>query len=192
MATTGLAGRVDAFRALRAQAEDSVLPFATSLDGRHFTFQAKIEGLDLRLGGYVMLEGDGGAALGQVRSLAVAEADAGEVGLPGDDDADVRTRLMIRLARGDGVVLSRGVEPFHDHLARAATAEEVQAWQAEVAPKRASLAVGTLSLAGGTPMSLDAGGFDRHTFLCGQSGSGKSYALGLVSSSCCWRRTCAW
>ena len=29
-------------------------------------------------------------------------------------------------------------------------------------------------------MRLDAGGFDRHTFLCGQSGSGKSYSLGLV------------
>jgi type IV secretory pathway VirB4 component len=27
---------------------------------------------------------------------------------------------------------------------------------------------------------LDAGGFDRHTFFCGQSGSGKTYALGTV------------
>ena len=30
------------------------------------------------------------------------------------------------------------------------------------------------------PFQLDAGGFDRHTFLCGQSGSGKTYSLGLV------------
>jgi DNA helicase HerA-like ATPase len=78
------------------------------------------------------------------------------------------------------VILDRGAEPFHDHLTRAATTEEVRAWQTEVAPERASLVVGNLSLAGGVPMSLDAGGFDRHTFLCGQSGSGKSYALGLV------------
>jgi DNA helicase HerA-like ATPase len=175
-----LTGRIDAFRSMRAQAEASVLPLATSLDGRRFSFQAGIDGLALRLGGYVVLEGDGGAKLGQVRSLVVAEVDLGEVGLPGADDADVRTRLRIRLARGDGVILDRGVEPFHDHLARAATAEEVRAWLADVAPDRASLAVGNLSLAGGAPMSLDAGGFDRHTFLCGQSGSGKSYALGLV------------
>jgi DNA helicase HerA-like ATPase len=30
------------------------------------------------------------------------------------------------------------------------------------------------------PLALDAGGFDRHTFLCGQSGSGKTYALGAL------------
>ena len=28
--------------------------------------------------------------------------------------------------------------------------------------------------------ALDAGGFDRHTFICGQSGSGKTYSLGVV------------
>jgi DNA helicase HerA-like ATPase len=180
MKAASLTGRVDTFRSLRAQAEASILPLATSLDGRRFSFQAGIDGLELRLGGYVILEGDGRATLGQVRSLDAVEADLGEVGLPGDDDTDIRTRLRIRLARGDGVILDRGVEPFHDHLARAATADEVRAWQADVAPARASLAVGTLPLAGGAPVSLDAGGFDRHTFLCGQSGSGKSYALGLV------------
>ena len=180
MTTTDVAGRIDTYRSMRAQAEASVLPLATSLDGRRFSFQARIEGLDLRLGGYVMLEGGGGAKLGQVRSLGFSEADIGEVGLPGGDDADVRTRLMLRIARGDGVILDRGAEPFHDHLTRAATAEEVRAWQADVAPGRARLAVGGLLLAGGEPISLDAGGFDRHTFLCGQSGSGKSYALGLV------------
>jgi DNA helicase HerA-like ATPase len=30
------------------------------------------------------------------------------------------------------------------------------------------------------PVYLDASGFNRHTFLCGQSGSGKTYALGIV------------
>ena len=180
MTTTGLGGRADTFRALRAQAEASVLPLATSLDGRRFTFQSRIEGLELRLGGYVMLEGGGRTTLGQVRSLALAEADVGEVGLAGEGDADIRTQLRVRLARGEGVVLDGSVEPFHDHLARPATPEEIRTWLADVAPRRASLAVGGLSLAGGTPVRLDAGGFDRHTFLCGQSGSGKSYSLGLV------------
>ena len=32
----------------------------------------------------------------------------------------------------------------------------------------------------GADASLRAGGFNRHTFLCGQSGSGKTYALGVL------------
>ena len=129
-----------------------------------------------------MLEGDGGATLGQVRTLAVAR------GRPrrgraarATTTADVRTRLTIRLARGDGVILDRDAAPFHDHLARAATAEEVAGLAGgRGAARGRAWRSGSLSLAGGAPMTLDAGGFDRHTFLCGQSGSGKSYALGLV------------
>jgi DNA helicase HerA-like ATPase len=30
------------------------------------------------------------------------------------------------------------------------------------------------------PAVLDSGGFNRHTFMCGQSGSGKTYSLGLL------------
>ena len=32
----------------------------------------------------------------------------------------------------------------------------------------------------GRPAVLDSGGFNRHTFMCGQSGSGKTYSLGLL------------
>jgi hypothetical protein len=48
---SGLAHRADSFRALRAEIEASVLPFATSVDGRRFSFQAGLTGLALRLGG---------------------------------------------------------------------------------------------------------------------------------------------
>jgi DNA helicase HerA-like ATPase len=71
------------------------------------------------------------------------------------------------------------MEPFHDRLARPATSAEMCAWLEATAPRRARLAVGNLTLVE-APFSLDAGGFDRHTFLCGQSGSGKSYSLGVV------------
>jgi uncharacterized protein len=179
---TAHAQRLETYRSLRAEIEASILPLASSIDGRRFSFQASVEGLALRVGGYAMLEGDGGGALGQVRSLALAEVDVGEVALTGDggDDVDVRTRLPIRIARGEGVLLDRGGAPFHDRLARPATPAEMQAWMADAAPRRSSLAVGGLSLVEGVPLALDAGGFDRHTFLCGQSGSGKSYSLGLV------------
>jgi uncharacterized protein len=43
------------------------------------------------------------------------------------------------------------------------------------------LRVGTARRAGGGgAVVLRAGGFNRHTFFCGQSGSGKTYALGVV------------
>jgi uncharacterized protein len=174
--------RLAAYRSLRSQIEASVLPLATSVDGRRFSFQAAIQGLELRLGGYVVLGDEEGAPLGQIRSLGVAEVDVGEVGLPpGEtDDAILHARLPIRLARGEGMVLDSGAEPFHDRLLRPAPADEVGAWLDRGGPKGARLAVGTLPLAGGVPMSLDASGFDRHTFMCGQSGSGKSYSLGLI------------
>jgi hypothetical protein len=41
--------------------------------------------------------------------------------------------------------------------------------------------MGTVQRCAGEPSAyLRADGFDRHTFLCGQSGSGKTYALGLL------------
>ena len=120
-----------------------------------------------------------------MRSLELAEVEIGQVahgaeGAERPDAVGIHTRLPIRLARGDGVLLDHGVAPFHDRLARPATAAEVRAWLATTAPRRSHLAVGSLSLVDDAPFSLDAGGFDRHTFLCGQSGSGKSYSLGLV------------
>src|SRR5690606_17818415 len=46
---------------------------------------------------------------------------------------------------------------------------------------RASLDIGTIAARDGAARArLLASGFDRHTFLCGQSGSGKTYSLGLI------------
>jgi hypothetical protein len=56
----------------------------------------------------------------------------------------------------------------------------VQAWLERSARPDAKLRLGELALAAGVPCLADAGGFDRHTFLCGQSGSGKTYSLGVM------------
>ena len=55
----------------------------------------------------------------------------------------------------------------------------MRAWTGRLR-RKAVLDVGELALVPGVPCGLDAGGFDRHTFLCGQSGSGKTYSLGVV------------
>ena len=56
----------------------------------------------------------------------------------------------------------------------------MRAWLERVAPSGAALPLGELALAGDVPCTADAGGFNRHTFLCGQSGSGKTYSLGVI------------
>ncbi len=163
---------LERFRAIRRDLEVSVLPLASSVDGRRFTFQASLHDLQLRHGGYVALGDD---RLGQVLSLEMGERGGADLDLPG-----VRTEVTIRHAYGEGVVVEGDGAPFHDAPIRPAVPEEVGAWLDRTRPTRAQLHVGELALAPGVPCALDAGGFDRHTFLCGQSGSGKTYSLGVM------------
>src|SRR5262245_25096116 len=78
------------------------------------------------------------------------------------------------------MLLEDGVAPFHDVSVGRADERRVGRWLDATRPKRAGLDVGELAAEPGLRFLLDAGGFDRHTFFCGQSGSGKSYALGAV------------
>ncbi len=162
---------LDEYREVRRALEAAVLPLATSVDGRRFSFQVSLHGLELEPGGYVAIEANGSTRLGQLLSLELRQHDATtpEFG-----------QVHIRAGGGDGVILSGDERPFHDASVRGATPEEVGAWLEGTRPNRAQLDVGELALAPGVPYSLDAGGFGRHTFLCGQSGSGKTYSLGVL------------
>jgi hypothetical protein len=171
--------QTEEFRALRREIEESILPLATSVDGRRFELQASLHMLELQVGGYVVLEGDDGRRLGQVVALELARVDGSEV-TSADGPLEVRTRMSLRSVRGEGVILDGDGKTFHDALARTADPVEVAEWLAKSRPPRAAPTIGELLLAPGVPATLDAGGFDRHTFLCGQSGSGKTYSLGLV------------
>jgi DNA helicase HerA-like ATPase len=170
------------FRDLRRRLEEAVLPLATSLDGRRFVFQASLHGLELRLGGYVMVESGDLRRLGQVLDLELELATGAEMEMPAGDDAagHLRGNVTLRVARGAGALLEGDDTPFHDALVRPATPEEVRSHLERTRRPRAQLEIGDLALAPGVPARLDAGGFDRHTFLCGQSGSGKTYSLGVV------------
>ena len=180
-AETGLGPLVENFRAARRDLEASVLPLATSVDGRRFSFQASLHGLGLQVGGYVVLEGGGLSRLGQVITLELDRLSTelmlptGATGAP-----ENRTQVPVRFARGEGMILDGDPAPFHDVLVRPATAPEVDAWLRRSARRNAHLRLGELALATGVPCLADAGGFNRHTFLCGQSGSGKTYSLGVI------------
>jgi hypothetical protein len=173
---------LERYRALRRELERSVLPLATSIDGRRFTFQTSLHGLRVRLGGYVVIESDGPQRLGQVLELEPAQAAGAELSLPAGegDQAALKAGVTIRYARGAGAVLEGDGAPFHDALVRPAAPAEVDAWLRRTRRERAVLEIGELALAPGVACGLDAGGFDRHTFLCGQSGSGKTYSLGVI------------
>jgi uncharacterized protein len=163
---------LEEYRGLREALEASVLPLATSVDGRSFEYQASLHDLELEAGGYVAIDAGGETRLGQVLSLAMDQVETGALDRPG--------RILIRLARGGGTLLDRGARPFHDGAVRRALPDEVSDWLERNPPKGAQLDVGELALARGVPLPLDAGGFGRHTFLCGQSGSGKTYSLGVL------------
>src|SRR5215213_1363633 len=167
---------VDSYRRTRSGLERSVLPLATSVDGRQFGFQASLHGLQFQTGGYVVLvDEDENRRLGQLLTMRAESELAPDLGVEG-----LNTSMLMRFARGDGVILDGDFRPFHDAMARPAEPGEVSAWLERVGPSRSRLDIGELLLAPGVAAALDSGGFNRHTFMCGQSGSGKTYSLGLV------------
>src|SRR4051812_7386429 len=171
---------LETYRSLRRELEDAVLPLAGSLDGRRFTFQASVHGAQVQLGGYVRIQASDRARLAQVTSLRTETQPGPVVELAMDASSQAgRVEVRFRAARGDGVVLDDS-GPFTDASFAGAEPADVEAWLAGVAARGARLQVGELRLADGVPFALDAAGFGRHTFLCGQSGSGKTYGLGLV------------
>ena len=169
---TDLQAALEEYRRAREELETSILPLATSVDGRRFDFQASLHGLELQPGGYVAIEAGDSVRLGQILSLELIRQDATVAGLEG--------QIRVRAGGGSGVVLEGDGQPFHDAQLHPAAPDEVRMWLDRAQPAHAQLEVGELALAPGVPFRLDAGGFGRHTFLCGQSGSGKTYSLGVL------------
>jgi len=177
----GLAAQLAGFRDARRELEASVLPLATSVDGRRFSFQASLYRLSLQAGGYVVLEDGEITRLGQLITLDLGQLSTelmlpvNAEGVPGN-----RSQVPIRYACGEGVILDGDFVPFHDVTVRPASGAEVQAWLERSARSGAKLRLGELASVTDVPCLADADGFNRHTFLCGQSGSGKTYSLGVI------------
>ena len=179
---SALGSQLESFREARRDIEASVLPLATSVDGRRFSFQASLHGLELQAGGYAVLDDGGTRRLGQVLSVELDQQLAGELTLPPPAGGGpvARTELQVRYARGEGIIVDGSSAPFHDALIHPAAGSDVREWQQRETGPYAQLRLGELALAPGVPCVADAAGFNRHTFLCGQSGSGKTYSLGVI------------
>jgi DNA helicase HerA-like ATPase len=175
-------------------------PAATSIDGRTFTYVAPVD-FSVPIGGYVeIVTKDDRHFLGLLTSKHAEERSgpqvklAGDGGLLGEDDPAVAESvfaLKFMIVQGGGRILSQldgdvfaqtGPDATFDGAAISlADPARVANFLESTTRGKAPLDIG--SIRNGTVDSratLQATGFDRHTFLCGQSGSGKTYALGVV------------
>ena len=177
---SALGSQLESFREARRDIEASVLPLATSVDGRRFSFQASLHGLELQAGGYAVLETT--ARDVSARCSPSSSTTAGrELTLPrppraarrpGRSPGPLRARRGNHRGRQQRAVPRRADPPGRPD-------PRSGRGSARTGP-HAQLRLGELALAPGVPCVADAGGFDRHTFLCGQSGSGKTYSLGVI------------
>ncbi len=168
---------------------------AWSVSGRDVGF---ITGFDsgLEIGGFAVASiPEGPQLLVQVHELHVTERDAVRVDLDTDDlgggNSQVRSAqvgLALRSVGGTGQVLARviddGVGPFtptgFTEAALAPAPDDlVAAYTASMIGSAVGLPLGHAGSAGSVAM-VKASGFSRHTFLVGQSGSGKTYTLGVM------------
>ena len=139
-------GRVGELRQMREELERALLPLATSIDGRQFTFQASLHGLVLRTGGYVVLEGNGQTCLGQILAMR-----PDSMSVPDPRVEATASSLHVRVARGEGIILDGPDESFHDAQIRPATSREVDGWFVRVRPDRSALTIGGCCSHPGSP-----------------------------------------
>lgn len=118
---------------------------------------------------------DGRALLGQVGRTVLADGAATSTG-----SADLHVL-------GEGLLLATLEDderhrdaPFVDADVGTVPAPVLRSWVDERLGRAARLELGAVRPSGLGTVQLAADGFTRHTFLCGQSGSGKTYTLGLI------------
>jgi uncharacterized protein len=141
---------------------------AESRDGRGFTFHADATD-GVAPGDMVVITAtESVAVLGQV--VDVVE--------PIGDDALTGFGVVIGTLGEAGAVQRGDRPPFRGAAMGLAGPTELGGLHGTAA---GTLTIGTWRTGDvGAEASLRAGGFNRHTFLCGQSGSGKTYALGVL------------
>jgi uncharacterized protein len=178
-----------------------LLSVAYSTDGRTFGYEAPLS-MSIPLGSYVVLSAqDGGEYLGQIVTKEVSTRQGAEIGIELDPSIGALLPngvnlssshtypLQRRYAHGTGVILGRlesgacvpttGDDGIQSADLSRADEHLIAGYMS--ASSRATLEIGrALHTDGRLRTRLRADGFDRHTFLCGQSGSGKTFALGVI------------
>jgi len=175
-------------------------PVAFSADGRTFGYEAPLDS-DLQVAGWVTIQAaDGTRYLGQVVSEDITIREGPQINLDvahsGNDPRDhlisqAGVRVRVRISSGTGILLARhegrslvppaATNSFEEASIEPASGAVVARYLNAMSGARVRLPVGTVQRCDDAPPAyLRADGFDRHTFFCGQSGSGKTYSLGVV------------
>jgi hypothetical protein len=170
---------------------------AWGVDGHTFAFEVALS-RPLPVGGYALLTTrDGRRYVGQITNQRITARPGPQVSvdlasaLGGDGMVGTAsTTVNIRLAAGDGVLLAAVSDDGFAALDRHATFDLASLEEApgdlvdayiDWSRKGVGLATGAAMYGSGDVLPLlSAKGFNRHTFLCGQSGSGKTYGLGVL------------
>jgi DNA helicase HerA-like ATPase len=170
-----------------------VVPLAWSAGAWRFSLQAPLT-FTVPAGGYVLLVGEEASYLGQILEREIVERAGAtwtlDVSAPDSAPAGVRdatVQVPIRMVAGAGELLARvdgkelvpatATDAFREAELEPAPAELLSRYRTQADSGATLLDVGR---AEGGRAHLHAQGFARHTFLCGQSGAGKTFALGVV------------
>jgi uncharacterized protein len=138
-----------------------------SLDGRTFSGELA-PAAPVVPGDLVRVKIGDAVALGQVLQKTAE----------GRQSASCSGSILGQIAPDGGLRMHTTVPPFADAELTLAPTDD---WEALQRAGDATLTVGEIRTPSGTvPARLRHGGFGRHTFLCGQSGSGKTFALGVI------------
>ena len=171
----------------------AVAAVAYSSDGRTVGFAAPME-LGVDVGGFAMADAPaGGHLVVQVRDLHTVEREPLSIEVDVSDvvpgAAHATARPVFRSLVGSAVVLGHldetgfsaasETEPFGERPFRPMSSDDVATIVDALDRDTPTFEVGTMQ---GTraPARLHAKGFARHTFMCGQSGSGKTYTTGVL------------
>jgi DNA helicase HerA-like ATPase len=173
---------------------------AWSVNGRDVRLTTNFD-LSIEPGDLLIVTPPGGERLlVQLHELAAVtrqgitvELDPAGLGLGNADDSEpvddfgiqrATVHLQARVMQGAGVVIGRldgdgDIGAFDDATIEPADDDTVATYFDGIVGGGPGLEIGTLR-SSTVPARLRPTGFARHTFMCGQSGSGKTFSLGVV------------
>lgn len=199
-----LAAQMDTLRRSMTKSTLPAKALAFSIDGRVFGFEVAVS-QSIRVGAYVTINTDSGVEyLGQITSQEIATREGPEYGMKINAETSLMMitkstaesnfieRVRLRYVHGRGELIGRvtqnGIERATDHdvfeeatLKLASTniiALHLSTSHKELSGLDIGYSLGAQK--GKARVQLQPKGFRRHTFMCGQSRSGKTFALGVI------------
>lgn len=175
-------------------------PLAFSIDGRTFGYEVPVKRA-FRLGSYVSIKTKDAEYLGQITAQDVATRDGPQYGITATTTAQLfiarsnmesnfvdRVRIryvqgageLIRRLTPDGIQRATDREVFEDAKLELASEGMIASYLTIDGKHRLDVGYALGVEPGKVRAQLQPKGFRRHTFMCGQSRSGKTFALGVM------------